>query len=473
MTAAPSHASQADVSEIDAVARWPLVLLLASALVWLLITGTLALVQYVQLLFPGFLAECPALSYGRVDMLLQSTLVYGWIANAGFAVGLWILSRLAGAPLRSLNWAVAGWFFWNLTVSIGLICVLFGEGTSVPWMHFPRFLYPAMVVAFGAISVPGVLAWTGRTQRPVFAAQGYAVAALFLFVWLFSAAQVMLFWAPARGVVQAVIGEWFVQGAWSLWVAPLALAAAYYLVPKITGRVLSGYNFASLGFWTLVVVGPWTGGRHLAGGPVPAWIPSVAIVAAVLLAFHYIVVALNLHGAFSRGSTALKFVAYGVAAYLLGGFVDAATALRDIAQATQLTWFTQAQGQLALLGAFSMTIFGAIYFLVPRLTNKPWPSTPLIRAHFAAAFIGTTGIVLAFAVAGFVQGHDLANASVSFADIAAHTHVWIEIAAASQAVLLVGNALLALHFASLLVIRPAATAASLLRPAPAMEASAI
>ena len=473
MTAAPSPASHAEISEIDALARWPLVLLLASALLWLLVTGALALVQYAQLLSPGFLAECPALSYGRVDMLLQSTLVYGWVANAGFAAGLWILGRLAGAPLRSLNWTVVGWLFWNLTTAIGLGCIIFGQGTSIPYLHFPRFLYPAMAAAFGAIAVPGVLAWTGRTQRPVFAAQGYAVAALFLFVWLFSAAQVMLLWAPARGVIQAVIGEWFVQGTWSFWIAPLTLAAAYYLVPKITGRVLSGYNFASLGFWALIVVGPWTGARHLAGGPVPAWIPSLAIVATVLLTFHYIVVALNLHGAFRRGGTALKFVAYGVAAYILGGFVDAATALRDVAQTVEFTWFTQAQGQLALLGAFSMTIFGAIYFLVPRLTNHPWPSTPLIRAHFAAAFIGTTGIVLGLAAAGIVQGHDLANAAVSFADIAAHTRVWLEIAAASQAVLLVGNAVLAFHFARLLALRPATPATSLLHPAPTMEASVI
>ncbi|HVU24439.1 MAG TPA: cbb3-type cytochrome c oxidase subunit I [Opitutus sp.] len=473
MTAAPSHVSQPEVSELDTVARWPLVLLLGSALLWLLLTGVLALVQYVQLLSPGFLAECPALSYGRVGMLLQSTLIYGWVANAGFAVALWILTRLGGAPLRSLNWAVVGWLFWNSAVAIGLVCIVFGQGTSVPYLHFPRFLYPAMTVAFGAIAVPGVLAWTGRARHPVFAAQGYAVAALFLCVWLLSAAQVMLFWAPARGVLQAVIAAWAVQGAWSFWIAPLALAAAYYLVPKITGRVLSGYNFASLGFWTLVVIGPWAGARHLIGGPVPAWLPSVAIVATVLLVFHYLIAALNLHAVFSRGSTALKFAAYGVAAYLLGGFVDAATALRDVAQSTQFTWFASAQGELALLGAFSMTIFGAIYFLVPRLTNRPWPSTPLIRAHFAAAFIGTTGIVLGLAAAGIVQGRDLNNAAVSFADIAAHTRVWLEIAAAAQAVLLFGNALLAFHFVRLLVCRPAVPAASQLQPAPTMEVSVI
>jgi cytochrome c oxidase cbb3-type subunit 1 len=471
MTAAPTTASQADVSDLDAVARYPLLLLLSFGLLWLLLSGALALVQVVQTLAPGFLAECPALSYGRVHMLQDSVFIYGWVANAGFAVALWILSRLGNSPLRSLNWTVVGTLLWNGVVAIGLVSIIFGLGTSIPLFHFPRFLYPALVVAGGAISVPGVLAWTGRDRAVPFAAQWYAVAALFLFAWVFSAAQVMLLWAPTRGVIQAVVAGWFVQSAWSMWIAPLALAAAYYLVPKITGRILPAYNFAALGFWTLLVVGGWTAARHLVGGPVPAWIPSIAIVSVVVLTFHYMIVALNLRHTFAGGSTALKFVAFGLCAYVLGGFVDAVTAFRDIAQFTQFTWFTQAQSQLALLGAFSMTIFGAIYFLVPRLTNQPWPSTALIRAHLAAAILGTLGVVVGLAIAGLVQGADLANASVSFADIAAHTRVWIEIVAASEAVLLIGNALLTFHLARLIATRPAVPAANLLRPAPTMEAS--
>jgi len=466
-----STAPQAEVSEIDASARWPLSLLLASALLWLLVSGALALANLAQTLSPGLLAECAALSYGRMHALQESALVYGWIANAGFAVALWILGRLGGSPLRSLNWVVVGTLFWNFAVTLGLIGIMFGQGTSIPFLHLPRYVQPLLLVAFAAIATPGVLAWIGRSRPTTFAAQWYAVAALFLFPWLFSAAQVMLLWAPVRGVLQAVAAGWFAQGAWTLWIAPLSLAAAYYLVPKITGRVIPSYDFSALSFWTLLVVGGWTGGRHLVGGPVPVWVPSMAIVSCVLLTFHYIVTALNLRGAFGQCSTALKFVAFGLAAYVIGGFTDAITATRSIAQVTQFTWFSQAQTQLALTGAFSMIVFGAIYFLVPRLANRPWPSTPLIRAHYAAAVLGTLGLVLSLAVAGIVEGRELGDAAIPFADIAAHTRVWLEIAAASQALLLVGNAVLAFHFARLLAARPVVTATSLFRPPPTMEAS--
>src|SRR6185503_5509579 len=114
-----------EVSEIDASARFPLSLLLASSLLWLVLSGALALLHFAQTLSPGLLAECPALSYGRVVGLQETAFIYGWVANSGLAIALWILGRLGGAPLRSLNWTVVGTLFWNLGVTIGLVGIMF------------------------------------------------------------------------------------------------------------------------------------------------------------------------------------------------------------------------------------------------------------------------------------------------------------------------------------------------------------
>lgn len=466
-----SNAPSAEVSEIDTSARGPLSLLLASALCWLLVSGVLALINFTQTISPSFLSECPFLSYGRVHAMQETAFVYGWIANAGFVMALWLLSRLGGTPLRSLNWVVIGGMFWNTGVFLGVGAIGLGEGTSIAFLHLPRSLGLLLLVAFAAIATPGLLAWMGRSRPVSFASQWYAAAALFLFPWLLSAAQIMLLWAPSRGVIQAIGAEWFRQCAWSLWIAPLALAAGYYLVPKITGKVIPTYDFAKLSFWLLLVIGGWTGGRHLLGGPVPAWIGSLAVVASVLILFHYLIVGLNLRGAFAGGSTALRFVSIGVAAYLIGGVADALTSFRVVAEVTQFTWVEQAQSELALTGAFSLIAFGTIYFLVPRLTNRPWPSLPLIRAHFAASLLGVIVLVGALAAAGIVQGRDLAHAATPFSDIAAHTRVWIEMAAAGQLVLLCGNVLLAYHFARVLCTKPVESESTLFRPAPTMEAS--
>lgn len=460
-----------EISEVDSTARFPLSLLIAFSLLWLLAGAALSLLHFAQTLEPTFLADCAALTYGRVRALQETAFVYGWVANAGFAVALWVLGRLGGSPLRSLNWVTVGALFWNLGVALALAGIAAGHGSAIGMLRMPQYVQPLLLVSFAAIAVPGVLAWTGRAHKTAFAAQWYAVAALFFFPWLFSAAQVMLVVAPVRGVLQAIAEGWFVQGFWTLWIAPLALAAAYYLVPKITGRAIPSYDFAGLSFWTLLVVGGWTGGRHLVGGPVPAWVATMGIVACALLTFHYLVTAINLSAAFRQPGFALRFVAFGIGAYVIGGFADAVLTLRSVAEVTQFTWMAQAQSQLALMGAFSMIIFGAIYFLVPRIANQAWLSTPLIRAHYAAAVIGTIALVGGLAAAGIVQGRDLGNASVAFADIAAHTRPWLLVATAGQALLLVGHLVLAYHFARLLLTKPVVPAAQLLHEPRAMEAS--
>lgn len=431
---------------VERASRRPLLFLLGGAVAWLVVSGVLGLITSIQLHTPGFLDGCPMLTYGRAQALQETAFVYGWVGGAGLALALWIMGRLAEEPLRAPSWVVVGAIFWNLSILLGLVGIAAGYATSLPRFQLPQAVQPLLLAAYAAIAVSGVLAWTGRRRSTMFASHWYAVAACFLFPWLFSVAHVMLLLAPVRGVLQAVVAGWFAQGLWTLWMAPLALAGAYYVVPRVTGRTLPNYDAASAGFWCLLLVGGWTGGRHLIGGPVPAWIATVAIVTSVLLLFHYIVVVLNLRAALAGGGMALRYIAFGVAAYALGGLADAVTAMRGVAVLTQFTFFDQAQEQLALYGGVSMLLYGTLYFAVPRLTRRPWASGALVRGHFALAATGVVILVASLAVAGLGQGRDLNDPAVAFSAIAQHAQPWLLGATAAQLVLLAGNLLLAVNF---------------------------
>jgi len=372
--------------------------------------------------------------------------VYGWLANTGLALALWVLGRLAGEPLRAQNWAHAGTAFWNLAVTGAVVGVAAGDATGFELLGLPRYVHMAMLFSYAAIAVPGLLAWSGRLRQVSFASHWYAAAALFLLPWLLSIVHVMLFSAPVRGVEQAIVAGWFAQSAWTLWLAPLALSVAYYIVPKVTGRTLPSYEFAALGFWCLVLVGGLTGGRHLLGGPVPAWIPSLAVVACALLLFHTFVVLLNLRGAFSGNGIALKFIAFGLAAYLLGALADALTSFHAIAAHTQFTYFAEAQKQLALYGAASSILFGGIYYALPRITGKAWLSGGLVRAHLFLTVAGVLLLLASLTLASVTQSQELLEAGVPFADIVRNTRPWLAGAAAAQAVLLLGNLALLVNF---------------------------
>src|SRR5213596_605648 len=102
MTNVPTNAASAEVTAIDTQARGPLLLLLGSGLLWLVLSGILALITSIQLHTPGFMADCPWLTFGRAQALRETAFIYGWAANVGLGIGLWVLGRLGGYPLRAL-----------------------------------------------------------------------------------------------------------------------------------------------------------------------------------------------------------------------------------------------------------------------------------------------------------------------------------------------------------------------------------
>ncbi len=474
MINAPTNAASAEVTPIDTSARVPLLLLLGAGLGWLVVSGVFALIASIQLHTPQFFADCPWLTHGRAQALRETSFIYGWAANAGLAISLWVLGRLGGNPLRALNWVIVGGLFWNLGVAIGLVGIAIGDMTSFYLFQLPDYIQPLMLLAYAAIAISGVLAWGGRRTDGTYASQWYAVAALFVFPWLFSAAQVVLLWTPVRGVAQAVAAGWFAQGAWTLWLAPLALAGVYYIVPKTAGRVLPSYEFAPLGFWVLMFVGAWTGGRHLIGGPVPAWVATLAVVAGGLLVFHYIIVLLNLRVAAGASGTAAKFIRFGIVAYLLVGVIELITSFRGVAVETQFTLFYVALEQLGLYGAISMMFFGAIYFMVPRLTARPWASAALASGHRVLVMVGVLVLVAALAVGGWMQGDDLLDAKISFAQIFEHIRLPLLVATGAQLLLLGANLLLLVNFCKTACVCRAteAQAENIFRQPATLEASA-
>jgi cytochrome c oxidase cbb3-type subunit 1 len=437
---------KAEVTATDSSSRCPLLLLLLSGLLWLVAASALALVASIQVHKPTFLADCALLTYGHTAAMAETAFVYGWMANAGLALALWTLGRLAGEPLRAQNWAIGGALFWNLGVTGAVVGIAVGDATGFALLGLPKYVQLLMFASYGAIAVSGLLAWAGRLREVSYASHWYAAAALFLFPWILSIAHVMLFSVPVRGVLQPIVAGWYAQSAWTLWLAPLAISAAYYVVPKVTGKVLPSYEFASLGFWCLVFVGGLTGGRHLLGGPVPAWIPSIAVVSCALLTFHVLVVLLNLKGAFSGQGIALKFIAFGLAAYALGACVDAVTSFHAVAAHTQFTFFDEAQKQVALYGAASTILMGSIYYALPRITGKAWLSGGLVRAHLVLTIVGIVLLVGSLCMASVIQSQDLLDPKITFEEIALNTRPWLGAVSVAQGILLLASIAVTVNF---------------------------
>lgn len=446
MTSPSIQAAPLPGDPIDRHARGPLLTAIGLAIAWLVFSGVLSLITSIQLHSPSFLAGCEFLTHGRARALAETAFVYGWAGGAGIAVTVWTLGRLGGNPLRAMNWFGAGNAFWNLGIAAGLVGIATGDMTSFSFLQLPRYVQPLLVFATAAMGIAGLLAWSGRRRDGTFASQWYGIAGLVLFPWALTAAQVSLLWAPLRGVLQAVGAAWYVDAVVFLWLAPLALASAYYLLPKLKSGVLPSYEAAPLAFWLLVVAGTWGAGRHLIGGPVPAWIPTMAVVGFSLLLYHFSVVGLNLRGAFSAEGAEAGALKFGVGAYLLFGVVAFLGCFRSIALRTQFTHFASATDLLFLYGVVSMLFFAAIYFLLPQLAGRPWFSSSLTSGHLAGVKVGVALSIVALAVAGLAQGSMLLNPKVAFVEIASGVRTYLLVNTAAQLVLLASNLLLLVNF---------------------------
>lgn len=403
------HARELE-STIDRSFVWPGMLFLLSAIDWLALSSILLLLTSIQDLQPNFLSDIEWLTYGRLKAALSSSFLYGWGCNAAFAVGLWIMARLCGTKSGPVSLLLISGIFWQIAVTIGVIGIILGHMTSVAWLQMPPYATVLMIIAYALIGTSGMLGFCYRKTRHLYISQYYLLGALFWFPWLYTVAQMMIIYFPARGTVQAITNWWYIQGVYWLWFSPVGLAAIYYLIPKALGSSISGYSFSRLAFWLIAFLSGWTGASHLVGGPVPAWIVSVGIVANVLLLIPVLIITRNtlstMGGQMSAvfSSPTLKFVFIATAAFILTGVIGALISLRSVSAVTQFTIVREGYFFNGLYAFFTMAMFGGIYFIVPRITGHKWPSGRLIQGHFSGSVAGILLVLTAFYLGGWLQG---------------------------------------------------------------------
>jgi cytochrome c oxidase cbb3-type subunit 1 len=437
--------SRAEQQEIDASSRWPVVTFLGAGLLWLIVGGALQLAANIQLHTPAFLADCAWFTHGRLAPAAQNALVYGWGFNAAFAVGLWLMARLSATTLRHGGWLFVAAKFWNVGVVLGLGGILGGYSTSFDLLEMPRYVSLLLLGAYALIGVWAVTTFSIRNTENVYASQWYLFGAAFWFPWVFSIAQVMLFTAPVRGVLQPVVNAWYVHSLFGLWFLPAALAVIYYLLPKLLGRPVSQYYLAPLAFWWFVVATAFVGGARLIGGPVPVWIPTLGTVANLAVILPVIILGLNFLGTLSGrwsavgASLSLRFVALAIAGFFVNALVNLLLSLRGFAEVAQFTLFAGLRDWSALYATFSVAVFGAAYFLLPRVTGKEWRSSALIKAHFGATVVGMLLILVGLGAGGWQHGALLGDAAVPFGDITRALSDWHMVNTVGFGVLLVGN----------------------------------
>jgi cytochrome c oxidase cbb3-type subunit 1 len=396
---------------IDRSLRHPVMFFFTSGAAWLAVSLILGIIATAKMVSPEFMDGCAWFTQGRVFAAHISTLVYGWGCQAAFGVLIWLIARLTRQENRASGIILAAGHAWNLLIAVGTFSILAGYGTGVPWMEFPTMIWPALLLTYSLIAIWTMIQFRVRTPGEVFVSQWFAVAALVWFPWLVATAFVLVFCVGGNPLMSAGVAAWFRSGITYLFFLPTAAAAAYYLAPKISGRPVHSYSLSLIGFWVLAAVGPWAGMQKLAGAPIPFFLPYMGAAAAVLIGIPTIAIAVSTlrtmtsePGKFAS-SPALRFTATGVVCMLILGISSSLTNLpNSTLQLTQFSITQYGMDILAIYGSFSFVMFGAMYFIVPRITRREWLSKRLIKLHFLFSMYGVIAVAVLSVLGGMLHG---------------------------------------------------------------------
>jgi cytochrome c oxidase cbb3-type subunit 1 len=417
-----SAITRSELSIVDRSIRIPVLIFLASAVFWLIVASGFWLLASSQIHTPTAWWTFPGvawLSFGRAYPAFLNCFVYGWATCAGVGVGIWLLARFTSVPLRKPLFPILAAVTWNIGLAVGVYSVMVGATTGKQMLEFPT--YAAFILFLGFVMV-GLWALTiFRARRPehTYISQWYILGAFLWFSWMYSTANILLNFTSAPGPAQPAINWWYAGSLIDLWLTPIALGTAYYLIPKLVGRPIYSYKLALFGFWSLAFLGGWTGLTHLIGGPLPAWMITASIVARMLMILPVLAVATNFHltlkGKFEdlNLNPALRFVVIGTMIYTAYGIAGSLISTRTIAQVTQFTFVTFGHAQLGLFGFYSMILFGAYYYIVPRVLDRQWLSRGLVKAHFWLSVVGIGLLFFSLTMGGLIQGFGLQDPQVS------------------------------------------------------------
>lgn len=446
-------------ASIDRSLRHPVMFFFTSGAAWLAVAILLGIISSAKVHSPEFLADCPWLTYGRVFPAHQTALVYGWGCQAAFGMIIWLMARLSRQECRAAGTVLVAGHVWNAAVTLGVIGILGGAGTGVPWMEMPAFAWVPMFLAYVGIAIWSMVQFKVRPEGHTYVSQWYLMAAVIWFPWVFVSSHLLVHGFGGSPLGAANVSAWYHSALLLLFFVPVGTGLAYYLVPKVSGRPVYNYSLSMIGFWALAIVGPWAGAQRLTGAPLPNFLPYLGAFAAILFAIPAAIAGINLlKTAATAGPTVvesptLRFTVAGLVGLLVLGAASVFLNSPDlplfgnVLAMTQFTMSGYGYDLLALYFFFSFLAFGTIYFVVPRITRREWLSRRLISMHFMFSVYGVGGLVVIALFGGLMQGIGQEDFAQPWQDAARRADPYAVFTTIAWCFLLVSNVFFFLHLA--------------------------
>jgi len=451
--------------DADSSTAFPVFMFIAFACMWLLVGSVAGLVSSIKLHEPDWLVSQAWMTFGRLRTVHLNAVLYGWITNAALGTILWVLPRLLGTRLLGGIWAMLGGALINTGIAGGIGAIATGWTDGMEYLEIPWQVAIFIFVGFVFVILPVLFTLVNRKVEHLYVSAWYMVAALLWMALLFLVGKLP---GVHTGVQQATTNWWYGHNVLGLWFTPVGVGAIYYFLPKIIGRPVSSYNLSILGFWTLAFFYGQVGGHHLIGGPVPGWLTTLSIVQSVMMVIPVVAFSINMAGTLkgrmhlARFSPTLRFMMFGGLMYLASSLQGSFEALRSVNQVVHFTHHTVGHAHLGAYGFVSMVLFGAIYFMMPRVLSWEWPYPKLITLQFWLAAIGIAIYFTGLSIGGYLQGEAMLDAQRPFMDSVRLTAPYLVSRTAGGSLMVLSHLIFVGHFLAMaLRFGPTRTSAAL------------
>jgi cytochrome c oxidase cbb3-type subunit 1 len=384
---------------------------LITAIFWFVFGTVVGLISALLMSYPDMIRNVPQLNFGRLRPAHTNSILIGWLSMGYVGCMFYLIPVLSGVKrLWNERFGNITMIAWNLIVAFGVFGILNGdtEAREYAEMQGPYHIYDWLVLA--GLFMVGLNVYmtvlTGK-EKKWYVSIWYILGALFWFpiVYIIGNRAFVQF----DGLNDAIAGWFYGHNILGMWFTVGGVGILYYLIPRFTGNPLYSHTLSMIGFWTIGMFYAPTGTHHVLQAPVPEWLKAIAVISSVFLLVPVLTVLVNFFMT-CKGKWHLvadhipfRFLAASGLAYLLTCIQGPFQATRAVNWYIHFTQWVVAHAHLALLATFTMIVFGAIYYIIPKITGRKIYSRSLAIWHFWLVFIGWILMILTLTAAGLIQ----------------------------------------------------------------------
>jgi len=384
---------------------------------WFVVATLIGLAIAIELVAPDLLGNISWLVFGRIRPIHTNLVLFGFVTSGLLGAAFYFLPVLLRTEIYSERLGLAAIGLWNIILMSGVVTLATGHTQA---REYAELIWPIdiLVVIFFTLLFYNLMMTVKQRKEPLlYVSIWYVLASVILTGIVYFVGNVI--WVPWTGAItgmpDAITLWWYGHNIFGVLLTPLAIATAYYVIPKTCGSPLYSHTLSLVGFWALMLLYTHIGTHHLLQTPAPTWLKVIAIVDSIGMIIPVAVVLINLWYTVAgklgeiHNDVAAKFVFTGTILYLIVCIQGPIQSLPQVQRVTHYNNWVISHAHLAVLGFSGLIALGGIYYILPKITGKPLYSKFLADVQYWLVLLGVLAFSASLTIAGLIQGNGWLN----------------------------------------------------------------